>query len=170
LSKEAGTAQDGLNSGMLKLCYKNWIKSKPNPLEWTVMANIEDTGKVWFKGTFGPEYAVRVGDKVFVPGKGENDTVECRVVDNALWVDLHDKKAGKRVGRRFPLDLPTTTPATLFNGFEKTQHADVRVVTYQDEGVEEVAISGDVYHNQSIASMGPEDFSRWLTDNQGSND
>ena len=134
------------------------------------MANIEDTGKVWFKGAFGPEYAVRVGDKVFVPGKGENDTVDCRVVANALWVDLHDKKEGKRVGRRFPLDLPTTTPATLFNGFEKTRHADVRVVTYKDARVEELIISGDVYRNESIAGMESENFFQWLTDNQWSNE
>jgi len=134
------------------------------------MLTIEDSGKVWFKGAFGPEYAVRVGDKVFVPGKGENHTVDCRVADNALWVDLHDKKAGKRVGRRFHLDLPTTTPATLFNGFEKTRHADVRVVTYMDEGVEDDAISGDIYRNESIAGMGPEVFFQWLTENQSSND
>ena len=134
------------------------------------MLTIEDTGKVWFKGAFGPEYAVRVGDKVFVPGKGENHTVDCRVVGNAFCVDLHDKKEGKRIGRRFPLGLPTTTPATLFNGFEKTKHADVRVVTYRDEGVEEVAISGDDYRNQSIAHMEPETFFEWLTDNQWSKD
>ncbi len=134
------------------------------------MLTIEDTGKVWFKGAFGPEYALRVGDKVFVPGKGENDTADCRVVGDALWVDLHDKKEGKRVGRMFPLDLPTTTPATLFNGFEKTKHADVRVVTYKDEGVEEFAISGNAYRNESIAGMEPETFFQWLTNNQWSND
>jgi len=135
------------------------------------MANIEDTGKIWFKGAFGPEYAVRVGDKVFVPGKGENDTVDCRVVDNAFCVDLHDKKDGKRIGRRFLLDLPATTPATLFNGFDKTRHADIRVVTYKDEGVEEFAVvSGDAYRNGSIAGMEPETFFQWLTDNHWSND
>jgi len=133
------------------------------------MANIEDTGKVWFKGAFGPEYAVRVGDKVFVPGKSKNDKVECRVVDNVLNVDLHNKTEGERVCRRFHLDLLPTTPATLFNGFEKTKHADVRVVTYKDEGVEEVAISGDIYRKESIANMEPETFFQWLTDNQESN-
>jgi len=134
------------------------------------MANIEDTGKVWLKGAFGPEYAVRVEDKVFVPGKAENDTVECRVVDNVLNIDLHNKKDGERVCRRFHLDLPLTTPATLFNGFEKTRHADVRVVTYKDEGVEEVAISGDAYRKESIADMEPETFFQWLMDNPISNE
>ena len=132
------------------------------------MANIEDTGKVWFKGTFGPEYAVRVGGEVFVPGKGENDSVECRVMDNALWVDLHNEKAGKRVAKRFFLDLPATTPATLFNGFEKTQHADVLVVTYKDPNVEEFIVSGEVYRSESIADMEPGVFFLWLTDNPGS--
>jgi hypothetical protein len=134
------------------------------------MRTIEDTGKVWFKGTFGPEYAVRVGDKVYVPGKGENDTMDCRVIDNTLWTDLHDKKSGKRVGRRFPLDLPSTTPATLFNGFEKTQHADVMVVTYKDGGVEEITICGETYKNESIAGMEPETFFQWLKDNARAND
>ncbi len=134
------------------------------------MVTIEDTGKVWFKGKFGPEYAVRVGNKVYVPGKSENDTVDYRVVDNALCADLHDKKAGKRVGRRFRLDLPTTTAATLFNGFEKTKHADVMVVTYKDTGVEEYAVQGDVYQNESIAGMEPETFFQWLTDRGRVND
>ncbi len=129
------------------------------------MASIEDTGKVWFKGAFGPEYALRVGDKVFVPGKGENDTVEYRVLENTLCIDLHNKKTGTRTGRHFPLDLPTTTPATLFNGFEKTQHADVKVVTYKDEGVKEVTIREEVYRKEAIADMTVEIFFQWLTDN-----
>ena len=87
-----------------------------------------------------------------------------------MWVDLHDKKKCKRVGRRFPLDLPTTTPATLFNGFEKTRHADVRVVTYKDASVEEFIISGDVYRNESIAGMELEIFFQWLSDHQRQND
>lgn len=134
------------------------------------MRIIEDTGKVWFKGAFGPEYAVRVGDKVYVPGKEENDAVEFRVIDNALFADLHDKKSGKRVGRCFPLNLPTTTPATLFNGFEKTQHADVMVVTYKDEGVVEVTICAETYKNESIAGMEPEKFFQWLKDDARATD
>ena len=131
------------------------------------MASIEDTGKVWFKGAFGPEYAIRVGDKVFAPGKGENDTVECRVLENTLCIDLHNIRTGTRTGRRFPLDLPTTTPATLFNGFEKTQHADVMVVTYKDEGVKEVIVQEEVYRNEAVADMTAEKFFQWLTDNHG---
>lgn len=131
------------------------------------MAKIDDTGKVWFKGAFGPEYAVRVGDKVFVPGKGENDTVNYLVGDGNLCVDLHNEKTGIRVGKYFSLDLPTTTPATLFNGFENTKHADVIVVTYKDEGVREVAIKGEVYREEAISVMASEKFFQWLTDYPG---
>jgi len=131
------------------------------------MATIDDTGKVWFKGAFGPEYAVRVGDKVFVPGKGENDTINCLVGDGILCVDLHNEKAGRRVGKYFSLDLPTTTPATLFNGFENTKHADVIVVTYKDEGVREVAVQEEVYREEAISRMVSEKFFQWLTDNPG---
>jgi hypothetical protein len=128
------------------------------------MARIEDTGKVWFKGAFGPEYAVRVGDKVFVPGKREHDTVECLVLGNVLFFDLHNKKKNLRVGKYFSLDLPTTTPATLFNGFEETKHADVKVVTYKDEGVREVAVHEEVYSKEAISDMESKKFFKWLTD------
>ncbi len=128
------------------------------------MASIEDTGKVWFKGKFGPEYAIRVGDKVFVPGKKENDIVDCHVEDDTLWADLQDNKAGKRTGRRFPLNLPATTPATLFNGFENTKHADVMVVTHQDKGVEEFTVSGEDYRLEAISDMAPDTFLQWLKD------
>jgi len=131
------------------------------------MATIDDTGKVWFKGAFGPEYAVRVGDKVFVPGKGENDTINCLVGDGTLYVDLHNEKAGRRVVKYFPLDLPTTTPATLFNGFENTRHADVIVVTYKDEGVREVAVQEEVYREEAISGMVSVKFFQWITDNPG---
>lgn len=134
------------------------------------MQKIEDTGKVWFKGTFGPEYAVRVGDKVIVPGKGENDTVDCRVVGDNLCVDLHDKKNGKRIGRYFSLGLPPTTSATLFNGFEKTKHADVRVVTYKDADVKEYIVEGEVYRKESIPAMESETFFKWLTGKKRAND
>ena len=131
------------------------------------MAKIDDTGKVWFKGAFGPEYAVRVGDKVFVPGKGENDAVTCLVGDGILFVDLHNETTASRVGKYFSLDLPTTIPATLFNGFENTKHADVSVVTYKNEGVREVNVQGEVYREEEISIMATEIFFQWLTDNCG---
>jgi hypothetical protein len=142
----------------IKLCYKNGIKSKTNSLVCEVMAEIKDTGKVWFQGAFRPEYALRVDNKVFVPGMEEGDSIDCRVVDNVLIVDLHDRKREKRTLRRFSLDLPAATPASLFNGFEKTQHADVQVVTYKDSGMEELILVGDSYRTESVANMDSETF------------
>lgn len=134
------------------------------------MAIIEDTGKVWFKGAFGPEYALRVGDKVFVPGKGENDILDCLIINNSLCVDLHDTKAGKRIGRYFPMDLPAGIKATLFNGFENTRHADVLMVTYKDEGVREVTVDGEDYRKESISAMETQRFFKWITDNKSTYD
>ena len=122
------------------------------------MAKIEDTGKVWFPGKFSPEYAVRVENLILVPGRGENDAIHCRVNGNGLYVDLHDAKNGRRTARRFPLDLSPSTPAALFNGFEKTKHADVLVVTAKDNGVEEHSIGGEDYLRKSIASLDSESF------------
>jgi len=117
------------------------------------MAEIEDTGKVWFQGAFRPEYALRVKNKVFVPGMEDGDLIDCRVRDNALVVDLHDSEKDKRILRRFCLDLLAATPASLFNGFEKTPHADVQVVTSKDSGVEEHIVEGDSYRAESVAGM-----------------
>lgn len=142
----------------IKLCYKNEIKSKINSLDCEVMAEIKDTGKVWFQGAFRPEYALRVENKVFVPGMEEGDSIDCRVIGNVLIVDLHGRKREKRVFRRFSLDLPAATPASLFNGFEKTQHADVQVVTYRDSGVEEHIVEGNSYRTDSVADMNSETF------------
>jgi hypothetical protein len=128
------------------------------------MAEIKDTGKVWFQGAFRPEYALRVENKVFVPGMEEGDSIDCRVIGYVLIVDSHDRKREKRTLRRFSLDLPAATPASLFNGFEKTQHADVQVVTYKDSGVEENIVEGDSYRTGSIANMDFDTFCQWSTD------
>ena len=68
------------------------------------------------------------------------------------------------------MDLPAVTKATLFNGFEKTKHADVLVVTHKDEGVQEVTVQGEVYRNASISAMQAENFFQWLTDTKSAND
>lgn len=128
------------------------------------MAEIKDTGKVWFQGAFRPEYALRVDSKVYIPGMEEGDTIDCRVIGNILVVDLHTPKEEKRTLRRFSLDLPATTPASLFNGFEKTQHADVSVVTYKDSRVEEYIVKGDSYRTNSVANMTFETFFQKFAD------
>ena len=35
------------------------------------------------------------------------------------------------------MDLIPKSKGTLFNGFNETKHADIKVTTYQDDGVEE---------------------------------
>ena len=42
-----------------------------------------------------------------------------------------------RIFRRFSLDLIPKSKGTLFNGFNETKHADIKAITYQDDGVEE---------------------------------
>ncbi len=128
------------------------------------MAEIKDTGKVWFQGAFRPEYALRVESKVYVPGMADNDSIDCRVVDNTLIVDLHNRKRERRTLRSFNLDLPAATPASLFNGFENTQHADIKVVTYRDSGMEELIVEGDSYRTDSVAGMNSETFYQRFTD------
>lgn len=99
------------------------------------MAEIKDTGKVWIKGNVSPVFAIRVDDTFFVPGKEEDQTIEYRVEENYLCVDLHDTETKMKTVRRFDLGLTPTTPASLFSGFERTKHADVMVVTFEDAGV-----------------------------------
>jgi hypothetical protein len=148
----------GCYSIFIKLCYKNGIKSKFNSLYRETMAQIEDTGKVWFQGAFRPEYALRVENKVFVPGKEDGDAIDCKVIGDTLVVDLHDRKRERRTLRRFPLELPAATPASLFNGFEKTRHADVKVVTYRDTGIKERVVEGEAYRAESVADMDADTF------------
>ena len=163
-SRNWGTQKVGFNLKSTKLCYKIGIKSKLYPYVRSFMAKIEDTGKVWFPGAFGPEYAVRVDDRVFVPGKAENQSIDCRVIGDHLVVDLHDTKKPERILRRFPLNAPPNQTATLFNGFEKTKHADVQVVTYKDSGVEETTVAGDTYNAGSFAGMEFEVFYKSVVD------
>ncbi len=117
------------------------------------MQTIDDTGKVWFPGTFSPEYAVRVGNTVLVPGKTEDETIHCWVAADALCVDCHDPGNQRRTARRLPLSLPAKQKATLFAGFENTQHADVAVITHRDAGVEEVVMEGEDYRSRSLGTL-----------------
>ena len=119
---------------------------------------LEDSGKIWFPGTFAPETAVRIGKYIFVLGKKEEQSVDYWVKDNYLCVDLHNRKSKIRIARRFCLDMVPSTPATLFGGFEKTKHADVRVVTHRDEGVENWHLSGVDYEKADAATINGHEF------------
>jgi len=122
------------------------------------MAEILDTGKVWLRGRPGTAFAIKVDDKVFVPGSEENQTLDYWVNDECLCVDAHDLNQNIRVARKFPLDLPPTHPATLFNGFNKTKHADVKVILNEDPGILERVFEGAEYEKMGVAAMARKEF------------
>lgn len=99
------------------------------------MSEIKDTGKVWIPGNAKPTFAVRVDEKFYVPGKEDDYSIDYWIEQGALCVDLRRK--GHRIARRFSLTLDPATGASLFSGFEKTKHRDVRVALFTDPGVQE---------------------------------
>ena len=101
------------------------------------MRNINDSGKIWLRGSVRPEYGVRVGDKYFVVGEGDSQSTIYSLYENHLFVVLYYSEKKKRIFRRFSLDLIPKSKGTLFNGFNETKHADIKAITYQDNGVEE---------------------------------
>ena len=109
------------------------------------MKIIDDEGKIWLKGSVKPEYGVRVGNLYFITGKEDSETISSFIYQNYLFVDLDNKEKKYRIFRRFSLDLVPEIPGTLFNGFEKTKHADIKVVTYRDNRVESFKIDGENY-------------------------
>jgi len=109
------------------------------------MSEIKDTGKVWIKGSVGTVHAVRINDKVFATGQKEGHCIDLWVDNDRLCIDLHDSKLAERTARLIPIDTPATLSGTLFNGFEKTKHADVLIVSADSEGVKEKTVSGKEY-------------------------
>ena len=101
------------------------------------MRKINDSGKIWLRGSVRPEYGVRVGDNYFVVGEGDSQSTIYSVYENHLFVVLNYTEKKKRIYRRFSLDLIPKSKGTLFNGFNETKHADIKAITYQDDGVEE---------------------------------
>ena len=101
------------------------------------MRKINDSGKIWLRGSVRPEYGVRVGDNYFVVGEGDSQPTMYSVYENHLFVVLHYPEKKIRIFRRFSLDLIPKYKGTLFNGFNETKHADIKAISYQDEGVEE---------------------------------
>ena len=109
------------------------------------MSEIKDTGKVWMKGEVGTAHAVRINDKVFATGQKEGQSIDLWVDNDALCIDLHDSNLAERTARLIPMDTPALLPGTLFNGFEKTKHADVLIVSADSEGVKVKTVSGKEY-------------------------
>ncbi len=122
------------------------------------MPEIIDEGKVWFKGTPGPTYAIKVDENHFVIGKREDETLERWIDGDRLCVDLHDRAGKLRTARCFPLELVATTDASLFSGFEKTKHAAVKVVVPDDEGVQTYTLKGEDYSKSNAANLDTQSF------------
>ncbi len=122
------------------------------------MAEITDTGKVWMRGSATTSFAIKVDNKVFVPGGEPHQNIDFWVTDEYLCVDIHDKEFNKRWGRKFSLNLESKHPATLFNGFNKTKHADIKVIHFEDPGVEECTIYGENYINKKVGGLNRDDF------------
>ncbi len=117
------------------------------------MNSVDDTGKVWIPGKMSPGYAVRVGDKVYVPGKEEDQTVEAGWNEGFVYFDLHDTEKKWRVARRFNMELEPTTPASLFNGFEQTKHCDMLVVDFEKGEFEEFECQDEEYNQHAVVGM-----------------
>ncbi len=122
------------------------------------MEEIQDSGKVWCKGFASPVHALRIENKIFATGKSEDQTIECWVDKNVLCLDLHDPGQGTRVAKKFPLDLEPTLSGTLFNGFTRTKHADVLIVSHDQDRIEEEVISGEAYRLGQYDSMVSKEF------------
>ena len=119
------------------------------------MSDIDDDGKIWLRGSARPEYGVRIGERYFVTGKEDSENSNCFIQEKYLVVDLHDPGKQYRIIRRFSLDLQPRCSGTLFNGFTKTKHADIKVVTYKDEKVEQFVLDGGDYLLNSDSLIDP---------------
>ena len=101
------------------------------------MRKINDSGKIWLRGSVRPECGVRVDDNYFVVGESDSQSIIYSVYENHLFAVLHFPEKKTRIFRRFSFDLIPTSKGTLFNGFNETKHSDIKAITYQDDGVEE---------------------------------
>jgi hypothetical protein len=123
-----------------------------------MMQEIKDTGKVWIRGQTGTAFAIKVNEKVFVPGQEEGQSIEYWLEENLLCVDLHNPAQAIRIARQFPLDMEATHPASLFNGFKNTKHADIKVITYEDAKVAEKIFKDNEYVESNVHTMSRDAF------------
>ena len=129
------------------------------------MINIDDDGKIWLQGYSSPEYGVRVGDLCFVVGQGDTTISSCFVYGEYLIADLDNPDKKNRTLRKFPFNLKAKTTGTLFNGFKKTKHADIKAITYKDEGVEEYIVDEEEYNlkdSKSIETIKLMELAGWI--------
>ena len=122
------------------------------------MAKIKDTGKVWVIGSVGPVHAVRVEDLIIATGKKEDQNIEVWIENKGLCIDLHNSNQQQRIARFIPLDIKPTLLGTLFNGFEKTKHADVLIVASDAGQTKEISISGKYYKEGGFNTLDAQTF------------
>jgi hypothetical protein len=122
------------------------------------MKKTQDSGKVWCKGFKLPVHAVRIENKIFATGKGEEQAIDYWVEGNNLCVDLNEPNREIRLAKKLPLDLEPSVPGTLFNGFTYTKHADVLIVSQDDDRIKEKVISGETYRTGQYDSMKSKEF------------
>ncbi len=63
------------------------------------------------------------------------------------------------------MNLPATTHASLFNGFTKTKHADVQVITFTDSGVVELKLDEEDYVSHQLEKLDSLGFLEWINSN-----
>ena len=117
------------------------------------MSTIDD-GKIWLRGSTKPEYGIRVGELYFVPGKKDSENITCFILKKYLVADLHDPEKQYRIIRRFSFALEPLSFGTLFNGFNKTKHSDIKAVTYLDKKIDEFLLDGNEYLLKSDCVVG----------------
>lgn len=122
------------------------------------MEEIQDSGKIWCKGSARPAHAVRAGNKIFTTGKSEDQAIECWVDGDNLCIDLNEPGKQIRIARKLPLDLEPTLSGTLFNGFTHTKHADVAIVAPDQDRIEERTVSGEIYRTGQYVCMESKEF------------
>ena len=129
-----------------------------SPSRVVVMEQFQDSGKVWCKGFARPAHAVRIENKIFATGKGEEQAIDFWVDGNILCIDLNEPSRGVRKAKKVPLELEPTLSGTLFNGFTQTKHADVLIVSHNQDRIKEKIISGKTYRTGQYDIMDSREF------------
>ena len=71
---------------------------------------------------------------------------------------MHNSNQQQRIARFIPLDIKPTLLGTLFNGFEKTKHADVLIVASHGDQIKEISVSGRQYQEDGFKNMDSQKF------------
>ena len=134
-----------------------------NGINELLKLDVDDNGKIWLRGSIKPEYGVRVGELYFITGIDDVNNNNYNILikknfikdESHLFVDLHYPEKKYRILRRFAFDLEPKSPGTLFSGFTKTKHCDIKAITHRDKGVEEYIINEVDYDLKGYGTIDP---------------